>query len=77
MATSERKRPRDPNQLAKLISDLTTGEVEKTPDPRDPKAVSRGRLGGLKGGAARKDALTDAQRKEIAQKAAKARWEKK
>jgi hypothetical protein len=27
-----RKRPRDPNQLAKLIVDIATGEVEDMPD---------------------------------------------
>src|SRR5829696_6194970 len=46
-----RKRPRDPNQLAKLIVDIASGEVEDrelTPEEqgKDPKAVSRGRAGG-------------------------------
>lgn len=35
-----------------------------------------GRRGGLKGGLARKAALSKKRRKEIAQNAAKARWEK-
>lgn len=43
---------------------------------KNPAAVSLGRLGGLKGGAARAKALTDEQRKGIAQKAAQARWAK-
>lgn len=37
-------------------------------------AVALGRLGGAKGGAARAAALTPAKRKDIARKAAKARW---
>jgi hypothetical protein len=41
---------------------------------KDPAAVALGRKGGLKGGLARKNALTAVQRKEIAQKAAQARW---
>jgi hypothetical protein len=35
-----------------------------------------GRLGGLKGGHARAESLTPEQRKEIARKAAEARWSK-
>jgi hypothetical protein len=37
-------------------------------------AVSLGRLGGLKGGKARAKSLSARKRKEIAKKAAKARW---
>ncbi len=40
-------------------------------------AQELGRLGGLKGGKARAEKLTAEQRKEIARKAAKARWAKK
>jgi len=67
------KRPRDPNQLAKLIVDISTGEVEK---PADPNAPKKGRLGGLKGGAARARALSNERRREIAKKAAEKRWRK-
>lgn len=70
------KRPRDPNQLAKLIVDLSTGEVEPR-DPnagKDPAAIHRGQLGGLKGGAARAQTLSAERRKEIAKKAARKRW---
>ena len=42
---------------------------------KNPHAVALGRLGGLKGGKARSEKLTPEQRKEIAQKAAKARWQ--
>jgi hypothetical protein len=70
------KRPRDTNQLAKLIVGIATGEVEeaKTDDGKDPAAVALGRKGGLKGGAARAAKLTPAKRSAIAKKAAAARW---
>lgn len=53
-AVTKPKRPRDPNQLAKLIVGIATGEVEeKDPDAgKDPAAVKRGKVGGAKGGAA-------------------------
>ena len=41
------KRPRDPNQLAKVILDIATGEKENV-KPAVPKAGQR--KGGLKGG---------------------------
>ena len=70
------KRPRDPNQLAKAIVSLATGEtVEILHDEgKNPAAVMLGRLGGLKGGNARAKSLSAKQRSEIAQKAAKKRW---
>jgi hypothetical protein len=76
------KRPRDPAQLAKLMIDIASGEVEDRAtepavDPgKDPAAVSLGRRGGLKGGKARADKLSPEQRSRIARKAAKARWGK-
>jgi hypothetical protein len=74
-----RKRPRDPNQLGKLIIDIATGQVEdRPPTPeeqgKDPAAVALGRKGGLKGGKARAKALTKAQRVKSAKKAAASRW---
>lgn len=76
------KRPRDPNQLAKLIVGMATGEApESQPDSsesgKNPAAVALGRLGGLKGGAARRDKLSPEKRKEIAKKAADSRWNQK
>jgi ribosomal protein L10 len=65
------KRPRDPNQLAKFIMDVATGErFDDT-----PQKTSAAKLGG-KGGKARAQSLTPAQRKEIAEIAAAARWKK-
>ncbi len=70
MKTSKRK-PTDINQLAASIVQEVTGEPTKE---KNPAAVALGRLGGLKGGKARAESLTAKKRKEIAQKAAKARW---
>jgi len=70
------KRPRDPNQLAKLIVGIASGEVkEDKPSPLTP-AQEFARSGGLKGGTARRAALTPEQRQEIAKKAAAKRWAK-
>lgn len=67
------KRPRDPAQLAKLIVDIATGEVEEG----EPSAKEvRARKAGAKGGPARARALTPEQRAEIARTAAAARWKK-
>jgi len=70
------KRPRDPNQLAKLITDIAVGEVaDDNPDAgKDPAAVALGRKGGLKGGRARAERLSPEQRTAQAAKAAEARW---
>ena len=77
--SSKPKRPRDANQLAKMIVDEATGQapapVEEKP-AKNPAAVELGRLGGLKGGRARAEKLSARKRKEIARKAAKARWAK-
>lgn len=69
------KRPRDPNQLGKLIVDLSVGEADDSqnmPDEsgKDPAAVALGK----KGGVARAAALSKKSRSEIATKAARARW---
>ena len=70
-----RKRPRDPNQLGKLIVDIATGDTEDaTDDGKNPAAVALGRKGGLKGGKARAESMTPEQRREAAKKAAQARW---
>lgn len=71
------KRPKDANQLAKLITEIATGETkdeEKTKDGKNAAAVALGRLGGQKGGKARANKLTPEKRKEIAKKAAEKRW---
>lgn len=71
--TDTPKRPRDPNQLAKLIVDIATGDQTETlPQPKDEAAQSMGR----KGGAARAASMTPERRAEIARKAAAKRWAK-
>lgn len=69
--------PRDPNQLAKMIVDMTLGEDEPEHEARvkDPAAVELGRRGGLKGGVARAAKLSPEQRRQIAIAAARARWD--
>jgi len=72
------KRPRDPNQLGKLIVDLSVGDAEDSknmPDDsgKDPAAVALGK----KGGKARADKLSSKRKKEIARQAAEIRWRKK
>jgi len=69
------KRPRDPNQRAKLIVDIATGESDepKAP-PKDSAAAELGRRGGLKGGKARAAKLSPEERSELARKAVRARW---
>jgi hypothetical protein len=66
-------RPRDPNQLAKLITDIATGEVEERGASATAQRASKA---GAVGGPARAKALTPAQRAEIASIAASARWKK-
>jgi hypothetical protein len=73
----KKKRSRDFNQLAASIVAEATGKkpVEPEVSTKNPAAVELGRLGGLKGGKARAKKLSPSKRKEIAQKAAKARWD--
>lgn len=77
MPNRSSKRPRDPNQLAKLIVDMATGEVPPdatVDDGKNPAAVALGRLGGAKGGKARAESLSPKRRSAIAKAAAKTRW---
>jgi hypothetical protein len=78
MAEKHRKRPRDFNQAAKLVIDIATGQVEdRAPTPeeqgKDPAAVALGQ----RGGKSRAKSLTGEERRKIAQKAAKKRWDSK
>lgn len=87
----KKKLPRDPNSLAARIVAMSTGQeppklTDKSPETPDlgpelipeknPAAVALGRLGGLKGGKARAEALSKKKRTEIAKLAAAARWRK-
>jgi hypothetical protein len=77
-SSTNKRRTRDVNQLAKSVVDLATGNpISEEPQPikeKDPLAVELGRRGGLKGGKARAEKLSAEERAEIAQKAALARW---
>ena len=44
--------------------------------PKNPHAVALGRLGGVKGGPARAEALTPQRRREIARRAILTRWKR-
>ena len=78
---SSKKKPRDINILAsQIVEEATSEDVPKDIEEeakKNPAAVALGRLGGLKGGKARASRLTPEQRKEIAKKAAQARWQKR
>ena len=69
------KRPRDPNQLAKLIVDIAIGDAADTVSPKMRNTTKRrGRAGGLKGGPARAKVLSQEQKRAVATKAAQTRW---
>jgi hypothetical protein len=71
-----KKKTNDVNLIATRIVFETTERNEIHKDEKNPAAVALGRLGGLKGGNARAAKLSAKKRKEIARKAAKARWNK-
>lgn len=75
--TKKPKRPRDINQLARLMVDIATsgGDAGLKSDSNPMAAL--GRSGGLKGGVSRAKSLTPAKRTEIARAAAEARWRSK
>jgi hypothetical protein len=67
----------DFSETAFRVMQEATGQAPKTQPPdagKDPAAIKRGRLGGIKGGKARADSLTKKRRTAIAKKAAAARW---
>ncbi len=75
------KRPRDINVHAASTVALVTGqnteaipEIKQGPEPTPEERHNAAILLGRKGGKARADKLTPEQRKEIARKAAQARW---
>ncbi|HEY7428371.1 MAG TPA: hypothetical protein VH682_29330 [Gemmataceae bacterium] len=55
----------------------STPTTDSPANGKNPAAVALGRLGGKKGGEARAKKLTAERRREIAKKAAEARWKKK
>lgn len=80
---ARKKKEHDFAVTAFRVVQEATEETEKVPpevpepaipEGKNPAAVALGRLGGKKGGKARAAKLTPEQRKEIARKAAQARW---
>jgi hypothetical protein len=59
-----------------IAANIVGQAVDEEQIVKNPAAVALGRLGGKKGGRARAKKLTPEQRKEIAKKAARARWKK-
>jgi hypothetical protein len=66
------KRPVDVNARAVMIAKIATGEIEDTTtdERKNAAAVALGRMGGK----ARAAGMSARKRKEIARKAARARW---
>ena len=77
-----KKKEHDFSVTAFRVVQEATGQIEteseqtKTSEAKKFDPVALGHLGGLKGGKARAEKLTPEQRKEIAKKAAIARWQK-
>jgi hypothetical protein len=72
------RRPRDPNELAFQVFQEAIGEAPAPVPEREknPAAVALGKLGGAKGGKARAEGMSAAQRSESARRAAFSRWKK-
>jgi hypothetical protein len=69
---------KDINETAFSVVQQATGQISPQPEPtKNPAAVALGRLGGLKGGKARADKLTEERMKEIGRAGAAARWKDK
>ena len=67
--------PRDVNEFAKYLVDVTTGETDKIEPPvKNLHMQSLSAKGASKGGNARAKSLSASQRSAAAKKAAKARW---
>lgn len=68
---------KDLNETAFAVMQQATGQAKPEPKPeKNPAAVALGRLGGLRGGKARAENLSAAQRRAIASTAANVRWKK-
>lgn len=66
------RRPADSNAAAVMVGRIATGEIQDSPSKSPGRAA-----GGKAGGAARAAALSPTDRKKIAEKGAKARWDSK
>jgi hypothetical protein len=78
MVKPKRNRPSDLNQAAhSIISDVISLTENPQKPVKNPAAVSLGRLGGLKGGRARAEKLSNEERSNIARNAAISRWKRR
>lgn len=79
--SSKKHGDEDPNETAfRVVKEATRDEADQedeSPPKKNPAAVALGRLGGKKGGPARAKKLSAKRRKDIAKKAARARWSSK
>lgn len=71
---SSKQGPEDLNEIAFRVFQNATEEDVSPQEGKNPAAVELGRLGGLKGGRARADKLSQEERSRIAREAARARW---
>lgn len=87
MGKQKKKTRRDTVEIARSVVEQAIGEklngqpldkpeVPTQPDTRNQHAVALSKLGASKGGKARAAKLTSKKRKDIAKKAANARWDK-
>jgi hypothetical protein len=80
MLDRSRKRSRSADQLDKPLVDSAkeaqAWETAVREGEKNPAAVALGRLGGMKGGAARAKKLSPERRSEIARRAAASRWKR-
>ncbi|OLD81139.1 MAG: hypothetical protein AUF67_09315 [Acidobacteria bacterium 13_1_20CM_58_21] len=77
----QKKRPKDVNQLAHFLGELSTQAPIRESLPALPSNLSEymsaiGRKGGKIGGKRRLKTMSAAERKKVATKAARARWKK-
>ena len=61
-------------RIATVVGSSVVTEADDAPAGKNPHAAALGRMGGAKGGRARARALTAAERRRIASRAARARW---
>jgi hypothetical protein len=76
------RRPKDANQLAHQLVHESTGSVEHQIEAPSREQISMlmaelGRKGGKVGGKRRLETMTPNQRRDVARKAANARWKNK
>lgn len=75
-ATKKGPTPKDVNQWARHLVDLTTEPVEPTDAEVSKVMAALGRRGGKIGGKRRLETMTSEERSAVALKAARARWKK-